>query len=437
MVGVPAAAAAGGLAWRAAHPVSFWVCCGFPVKAVRVYAGWPEVARACGLTRKATRVTLEGTRPKKVTVDKAPRLGVARPTAFGWRLPVRLHRGQVPEDYLAAAERLRHAWSVQAVRVYDAGPGRVVLVATLRDPLENVAGVPESSDLLVVTVGRLETGEPWTIDFRVVPHWLVVGATQSGKSTLLNALVKGLAPQPVALVGFDLKGGVELTPYAERLSALATTRAECVALLEDLVAILAERMRLCRQAKVRNVWRLPADQRPTPIVVVVDEIAELYLMADKAEKDEIAKTSTALLRVAQLGRAFGVYLIVAGQRVGADLGPGVTALRAQLSGRVCHRVNDPETAKMTLGDLNPDALEASLRIPPAAPGTAIVAGADGRWYRARSAHISEEQAEQAARAFAHLAPAWADLKATTGPVSVADLDQAAEEFGDEPPAHAA
>ena len=69
-----------------------------------------------------------------------------------------------------------------------------------------------------------------------------------------------------------------------------------------------------------------------PVVVLVDELAELYLMADKSEKDEIAKTSTALLRVAQLGRAFGIYLFCCGQRIGSDLGPGVTALRAQCSG---------------------------------------------------------------------------------------------------------
>src|ERR1039457_3163488 len=72
----------------------------------------------------------------------------------------------------------------------------------------------------------LETGQPWVIDFRTVPHWLNAGATQSGKSTLANAIIKGLAPQPAALAGSDLKGGVEFIPYAPRLSALATTRAE-------------------------------------------------------------------------------------------------------------------------------------------------------------------------------------------------------------------
>jgi DNA segregation ATPase FtsK/SpoIIIE-like protein len=251
-----------------------------------------------------------------------------------------------------------------------------------------------------------------------VPHWLNAGATQSGKSNLANAIIKGLSPQPVALVGFDLKGGVEFTPYAPRLSALATTRTESVALLDDLVRLLADRMRTCREHGARNIWRLPDVVRPVPIVVLVDEVAELFLMADKSEKEEVSRTATGLLRVAQLGRAFGVYLIICGQRIGADLGPGVTALSAQLSGRVCHRVNDPETANMTLGDLDPAALDAARAIPADTPGVAIVAGQDGSWHRARSVLVSEDEAEHAARAYAHLAPDWTVLACTDlAPVS--------------------
>ncbi len=129
-------------------------------------------------------------------------------------------------------------------------------------------------ELLKVAPGLVETGQPWVIDFRAVPHWLNAGATQSGKSNLANAIIKGLAPQPVALVGFDLKGGVEFTPYWPRMSALATTRAECGELLDDLVRVLADRMRLCRAYGARNIWRLPDDLRPVPVVVLVDEVAE-------------------------------------------------------------------------------------------------------------------------------------------------------------------
>jgi hypothetical protein len=224
---------------------------------------------------------------------------------------------------------------------------------------------------------------------------------------------------------------VRVTGSAPGRVWLATTRAECGGLLDDLVRLLADRMRLCRTHGARNIWRLPDALRPVPVVVLVDEVAELFLMADKSEKDEIARTGTALLRVAQLGRAFGVYLIVCGQRIGSDLGPGVTALRSQLSGRICHRVNDPETANMTLGDMDPAALDAARAIPAETPGVAIVAGQDGSWYRVRSVEVTEEQAEAAARQYASLTPSWAELTAT-GPVAVDTLDaEDADDFGDQ------
>ncbi|MER6809784.1 FtsK/SpoIIIE domain-containing protein [Spirillospora sp. NPDC000708] len=115
-----------------------------------------------------------------------------------------------------------------------------------------------------------------------------------------------------------------------RRPALAINRKESVDLLSDLVGEVENRMALCRGHGARNVWTLPEALRP---VLVVDEVAELFLMADKFEKEEVSRTATALLRVAQLGRAFAVYLIVCGQRIGSDLGPGVTALRAQHSRR--------------------------------------------------------------------------------------------------------
>ncbi len=328
---------------------------------------------------------------------------------------IRLHEGQVPDDYIRAAEQLAHAWRVHAVRITRTAPGRVWLLATRKDPLTNVSIGLDARELLRVRPGMLETGQPWVIDFRTVPHWLNAGATQSGKSNLANAIIKGLSPQPVALAGFDLKGGVEFTPHAARLSALATTRSESCDLLDDLVRLLADRMRTCRDHGARNIWRLPDAVRPMPVVVLVDEVAEMFLMADKSEKDQVSRTATGLLRVAQLGRAFGVYLIVCGQRISADLGPGVTATRWQLSGRICHRVNDPETATMTLGDLDPAALDAARAIPADTPGVAIVTGQDGSWHRARSVLVSEDDAERAARMYAHLAPDWAALT-RTGPI---------------------
>ncbi|SEG67647.1 DNA segregation ATPase FtsK/SpoIIIE, S-DNA-T family [Nonomuraea solani] len=425
VLAVLAATAAGLWAWRRWHPASFWLAIGFPLAALSVRASWRRVALGCGLTKKrqcwwfttvpgaiaSTGLVKVRRRFQRVAVDTKPFMWLPLPTRHGWRVTLHTLEGQTPGDYAEAAERLAHSWGVHAIRAFSPRPGRVVLQATIRDPLVKVDQLPASAELLKVTVGRLETGRPWTIDFRTVPHYINAGATQSGKSNLANALIVGLAPQPVALVGFDLKGGVEFTPYSPRLSALATCRTESVTLLDDLVTLMIDRMGLCRQAGARNIWQLPPGIRPTPVVVLVDELAELYLMADKSEKDEIAKTSTALLRVAQLGRAFGIYLFCCGQRIGSDLGPGVTALRAQCSGRICHRVNDPETATMTLGDLDPAALVSARAIAAETPGVAIVAGQDGQWYRARSFYVTEQAAEHAARTHAHLAPSWDEITA--------------------------
>ncbi|WP_101789171.1 FtsK/SpoIIIE domain-containing protein [Nonomuraea indica] len=425
LLGVSAAIAAGLWAWHHWHYRSYWLVLGYPLTAISVWATWRKVALGCGLTKKRQRfwfTTVPGLvastgvvrvkrKFQRIAVDTKPFMWLPMPTRHGWRVTIHTLEGQIPADYAEVAERLAHSWGVHAVRVSSPRPGRVVLATTMRDPLVKVADLPASTELLKVTVGKLETGGPWTIDFTTVPHWINAGATQSGKSNLANALIVGLAPQPVALVGFDLKGGVEFTPYAPRLSALATTRTECGTLLDDLVTLMADRMGVCRMAGARNIWQLPPAVRPVPIVVLVDELAELYLMADKSEKDEIAKTSTALLRVAQLGRAFGIYLFCCGQRIGSDLGPGVTALRAQCSGRICHRVNDPETATMTLGDLDPAALVSARAIPAETPGVAIVAGQDGQWYRARSFYVTEQAAEHAAYTHAHLAPSWDEVMA--------------------------
>ncbi|MFI1729206.1 FtsK/SpoIIIE domain-containing protein [Streptomyces acidicola] len=390
------------------RPVWHWYVTGYPVTACRVVFTWRKVAMLNDLavSRRPPRgllgdVVVKGDPLRPV----APRISFPRATRTGLTVTVRLHAGQTPATYMKAADVLVHAWKVHAVRVTSPERGLVLLTATATDPLQRPGLATAPAALLSALIGVLESGGAWVMNLRLVPHWLIAGATRSGKSTLLARLITQLAPQPVALVGIDCKGGMELGLFAGRLSALATCRREAVAVLSALVVDMQDRMSACRSAGVRSIWELPDPLRPVPVVVIVDEIAELYLSDGTREsKAEAEQCSTLLLRLAQLGAALGLHLVVAGQRVGSDLGPGVTALRAQLGGRICHRVNDPGTAEMTLGDLNKDAVAVAQSITAEERGVAVCTGPDGGWSRARSHLTTTEEAVSTARKHASMTP---------------------------------
>ncbi|WP_405686420.1 FtsK/SpoIIIE domain-containing protein [Streptomyces sp. NBC_01387] len=380
-----------------------WWLAGYPGTALRILVTWRRLAYLNGLsvsTRPERRVigrdlVVQG----QALRPKPPRLAWPVPTKTGLTLRVLLHPGQTPAPYFAAARAMEHAWRVYGVRVTSPRRGQVVIHVTALDPLSGDAPSVRgpAQVLLSADVGRIEDGEPWVIDLRRIPHWLVTGATQSGKSSLLASLVLALASQPVALVGIDCKGGMELGLFGGRLSALAIDRTQAVGLLSGVVEEIRDRMRVCRTACQRSIWDLPEDERPVPLVVIVDELAELYLTDGSREsRDEAEQCGTLLLRVAQLGAALGVHLVVAGQRVGSDIGPRVTTLRAQLGGRIAHRAHDEASAEMTLGDINPDAVITAQNITEDEQGVAVVA-MGGRWMRARSRLVTTAAAAEIAR----------------------------------------
>ncbi|MER7926982.1 FtsK/SpoIIIE domain-containing protein [Streptomyces sp. NPDC096057] len=393
---------------RRHRPLWHWYLIGYPVTVCRVLATWRKAAvlNDLAVSRRPPRGLLGDLVVKGDPLRPiAPRISFPHATRMGLTVTVRLHAGQTPMTYMKAAEALVHAWRVHAVRVTSPERGLVLLTATAADPLQRPGLATAPAELLSALIGVMESGGAWVMNLRLVPHWLIAGATRSGKSTLLARLITQLATQPVALVGIDCKGGMELGLFTRRLSALATCRREAVAVLSALVVDMQERMSVCRLAGVRSIWELPDKLRPVPVVVLVDEIAELYLSDGTREgKAEAEQCSTLLLRIGQLGAALGLHLVVAGQRVGSDLGPGVTALRAQLGGRICHRVNDPGTAEMTLGDLNKDAVAVAQTITAEERGVAVCTGPDGGWSRARSHLTPTEEAVSTARKYSGMTP---------------------------------
>ncbi|MCC9311705.1 conjugal transfer protein TraS [Kitasatospora sp. RB6PN24] len=418
-IGGPTLAVGGGAAYlKARHPSAYWCTVGLTSTTARLLGSYGAVMDACGLTVAPSRLRALAVRAttRREVRPVPPRRGVLRPTLTGLRLRLRLAPGQEPADVAASAERLRHAWGVHAVYVSEVKPGVVDLRLVGFDVLRRVRMPRKVAEgFLKVPVALREDATAFVRDYRAIPHQLTLGATLSGKSMFLRHLVAGLAPQPVALVGIDCKRGVELAPFAPRLSALATDPEQAAELLPTLVELMESRYDQIRARQgiasdvpdeeiTSDVWGLPEDERPVPIVLLVDEVAELFLVATRKEEDRRDEMVTQLIRLAQLGRAAGIYLEVCGQRFGAELGKGATMLRAQLTGRVCHRVNDEASAKMALGDISPEAVLAACAIAPERPGLAVVGDTSGGWSRIRTPYLSLARACATCAANSHLVP---------------------------------
>ncbi|MFJ6523997.1 FtsK/SpoIIIE domain-containing protein [Streptomyces longwoodensis] len=417
------------LVLRRRMPVAFWWLVGYPLVALRVVTTYRATMDACGLTVPASAVRRATARlVGKEAAPVPPRRSLPLPTGSGLVMRLRMATGQAPEDFMASADRLRHAWAAHAVHIRPTKPGWLELRLIGWDVLNDVRRPmrQRKGDLLTFPLALREDGRWHVRDFRTVPHELILGATQSGKSVFLRNLVCGLARQPVVLVGIDCKWGVELAPFAPRLSALADTPDRANDLLDALLDEMEARFHLIGLSSAAgpdavltsDVWGLPEKVRPVPVVIVVDEVAELFLAANRDDEKRRDAMVTKLIRIAQLGRAAGIYLEVCGQRFGSELGKGATMLRAQLTGRVCHRVNDESSANMALADVSPEAALAATAIPAERPGVAIVGDSSGGWSRIRSPHLSLDEAAAVCRATSALVPELPRLDAFRPAVAV-------------------
>jgi S-DNA-T family DNA segregation ATPase FtsK/SpoIIIE len=409
-------AAAGLLRWR--RPAWYWLTFGVALATVRVLVRYASVMDACGLTVPPSRwrLALARVANRPVPESRVPRILRLRPTRTGLVLRLKLRPGQDAFDVSAATDRLRHSFGMYGVTSREVRSGVVEVRMTGYDVLKRVQMPPKvDSAPMRVPVALREDGSVHYRDYRAVPHGLTLGATESGKSVYQRNLVAGLAPMDVALVGIDCKQGVELFPLARRFSALADNPDTALELLEALVSHMEEVYQLIRAEQrisvavpdaeiAADIWDLPDDIRPVPVVVLVDEVAELALFASKEEEKRRDRIITALVRLAQLGRAAGIYLEICGQRFGSELGKGITMLRAQLTGRTAHRVNDETSANMAFGDISPDAVLAAIQIPAETRGIAIAGDSTGGWHRIRAPHTSLRQAVNLCNKYADRTP---------------------------------
>lgn len=404
------------LRWK--RPAWYWVSFGIGLAIVRVLVRYSSIMDACGLTVPPSRwrLTLARLTGRPIPESRSPRILRLRPTRTGLVLRVKLRPGQDAFDFSAASDRLRHSFVMRNVTTREIRSGVVELRMTGYDVLKRVhmPALP-GGGVMRVPVAMREDGEVYYRDYRQIPHALNVGATQSGKSVYQRNLVAALATLEVALIGIDCKQGVELAPLARRFTALADNPDTAAALLDALVGHMEDVYQLIRREQrlsadipdaeiTADIWDLPVHLRPTPIVLLVDEVAELALFATKDEEKRRDRIVTSLVRLSQLGRAAGIYLEICGQRFGSELGKGITMLRAQLTGRTAHRVNDETSANMAFGDISSDAVLATIQIPTDRPGTAVVGDSSGGWVRIRTPHLTLRRAVNACNTHAHRTP---------------------------------
>jgi len=193
---------------------------------------------------------------------------------------------------------------------------------------------------LALAIGRAVSGAPIVADLERLPHLLIAGATGSGKSVGLAALLASLlfqnTPDALRLILIDPKR-VELARFGRLphlLAAMVTDVVEVVGVLQWLALEVDRRYRLFADVGARDLRaynrRLPSGAAPLPrLVVVVDELADVMLRAP-------GEVEPLLTRLAQLARATGIHLIVATQRPSADVITGL--IKANFPARLAFAV---------------------------------------------------------------------------------------------------
>jgi S-DNA-T family DNA segregation ATPase FtsK/SpoIIIE len=228
-------------------------------------------------------------------------------------------------------------------------PNSVTSMVSVREILESIPKNMNESKLLV-TLGKNIMGRPIYCEINKTPHLLVAGATGSGKSVCINSIIVSILmrakPDEVKLVLVDPKK-VELSMYngvPHLLAPVVTDPKKANVALKKIVVEMERRYDLFSESGTKNIagYNLYIEKKnktldegsqikPIPyIVVIIDELADLMLVAAKEVEDSI-------MRITQMARAAGIHLIVATQRPSTDVITGV--VKANIPSRISFAVS--------------------------------------------------------------------------------------------------
>jgi len=235
---------------------------------------------------------------------------------------------------------------------------------SLRELLESDA-YQRSTSKLTLALGKTIHGEPFFADLATMPHLLIAGSTGTGKSVGLNSMLTSIlyrsTPDDVRMIMVDPKR-LELGMYEDiphLLSPVVVDPKKAANALRWAVREMEERYKTLAGEGVRNIEQYnrnirlaleesgnkndPEAPKPLPfIVVVIDELADLMMVAGKEVEESIC-------RLAQMARAVGIHLILATQRPSVDVITGL--IKANLPSRISFRVSS-KTDSRTILDSN-------------------------------------------------------------------------------------
>lgn len=270
------------------------------------------------------------------------------------------------DSILAREKDLALALRTPSIRIETPAMGKSLVGIEVPNPnpsLVTLRNVMESREFqklrkdahLPVALGRGSGGEAVCFDLAKMPHLLVAGATGSGKSVCLNAIVSCIitekTPVEARLLLVDPKR-VELTPYNGVPHLMAPVVVETdtvVGYLKGLIREMFDRYRQMEEVGVRNIeaYNKRAPDNMPYLCVVIDELADLMMTA-------AFDVEQSLCRLAQLGRATGIHLIIATQRPSVDVVTGL--IKANFPSRISFGVTSQVDSRTILDTAGADKL---------------------------------------------------------------------------------
>ncbi len=261
---------------------------------------------------------------------------------------------------VALADDLALALAASPVRMEAPVPGEPYIGIEVPNPeptLVSLRGVLEADGFrevdspLAIPLGRDVSGEAVVADLHKLPHLLIAGATGSGKSVAMNAIISGLlfnnTPEQVKMVMVDPKR-VEFPGYngiPHLLAPVVTDPEQASGALSWLLVEMDERYRKFSEAGVRNIGgyneKLPPEQRLPYIVMFVDELADLMMTSPEVIEAK-------LVRLAQMARATGIHLVIATQRPSVDVVTGL--IKANFPARLAFAVSSQIDSRVILDE---------------------------------------------------------------------------------------